>query len=543
MYPLHAELLERPQLPFDILRLVCDSLTEIPDVLSFALTCSGLTGNAFRRRLRMSPINLTDDKVFDSFERFIFADVAGRAPHIYGLIFSLPTDDQFGVGDPHFRTLGLNDRLVAILQVAVHLQYINFPISTGFDSVLTAAANMTSLRELQIFLVANSPVKNHLGAFRSPLRILRLQLGDVNLNDEGVMARFLQNHLVNLAPTLEVLHLVTGSFNIRPSLVTTQFTAVRSLTILTLNFNQFTLEILLRLFPGLDSLILFIVHPMPDMEEVFPDWREVNKRVQSTRAWRGMDHVACDAECAFLMALRCPIRRMDTSVSSRQVKQYLAPVLRHNYPQQLHLHVRSFDDGMGDLDELFPSEGAENLTHLVVFIKFNIGYGLDYGRGDREVPWTRFRDKLIASIRHLRRLTHLRLVFHYDVAQRNPPNTERDSMYTASETDLHPAARELTCTMPTLRYVFLTTCGNTSRYVPRNVLRQEVNKWLSSKGWRVVHEHNEEGHLATEPSDPEAKAGCTELGRREAERIMDREELQLLHHEQATLRDCGDAAT
>ncbi|PIL31094.1 hypothetical protein GSI_05790 [Ganoderma sinense ZZ0214-1] len=143
------------RLNFDILRLVCDRLTDVSDVLSFALTSSTLTKPAFQRRLRMSPVNLSNRRFVDSFYDFIFADEAARAPCIYGL--KLPNVPRVGTEErtgPQLPIMQL--QLVTILQAAVHLKYIHFPsIVDDLDPVLTVAANMASLRELHLVFDAS----------------------------------------------------------------------------------------------------------------------------------------------------------------------------------------------------------------------------------------------------------------------------------------------------------------------------------------------------------------------------------------------------
>ena len=108
---------ERPQLNFDILRLVCNYLVDVSDVFSFALTCSALTEDSFRRRLRMSPVDLSNGNSLDQFHTFIFSNELSRAPCIYGLKLPIPYDDPQVMVKP-----GFFDHLVAILEVAVHVQ-------------------------------------------------------------------------------------------------------------------------------------------------------------------------------------------------------------------------------------------------------------------------------------------------------------------------------------------------------------------------------------------------------------------------------------
>ncbi len=100
-------------------------------------------------------------------------------------------------------------------------------------------------------------------------------------------------------------------------------------------------------------------------------------------------------------------------------------------------------------------------------------------------------------------------------------------MHTAGEMDLHLLATRLIDTMPTLRYIFLTTCGHTVRHgIPsRSALDAE---WRSSKAWRVVRRD------ANRPASE-----CVELSRTDAERVMDEEELHLSRNKEVGgLRPC-----
>ena len=374
----------QPRLNFDILHLVCNRLADVSDVLSFALTCSTLTKHALRRRLRMSPVNLWNGELVNNFHRFIFADEAARAPCIYG------------IGLPDLLDISFieEDRLVTILQAAVHLEYLHFPTAVDFDPLLAAAANITSLHELHIgFDRCFGPPWELLSIFRSPLRSLRIDKGDPA--DAGVSVKLLHNHLANFAPTLEVLELQDLDLDISPSFVTTQFTTVRSLITHTISdFNQVTVEMLLRLFPNLDNILILDTSNRINTDDPDTNLREWSKEAQKAHTWPGLDRVVCDARWAFLMALRCPIRRMDITVPQFHGKRYLGPTLRYNCPRLLHLRS-SFTDGLGDLDDLFPSEGADNLTHLVLFADFEIRYG-QHERCE-PIPWDRFRVRKLFS--------------------------------------------------------------------------------------------------------------------------------------------------
>ncbi|PIL31120.1 hypothetical protein GSI_05816 [Ganoderma sinense ZZ0214-1] len=522
-----AGIFTQPRLNFDVLCLVCNSLTEISDVLSFALTCSELTVPALQRRLKISSIHLSNDELVHSFHRFIFADEPARAQYIYGL--KLPRANRLPLGEPPgSRLRPLQDPLMAILKAAVHLEYISFPTAIDLFPVLTAAANITSLRDLHIVFADFggdcrwSPWKL-LGTFRSPLRSLRIDSSNDSAN-EGFSVKLIHDYLASFSTTLEVLELHSIDIYASPSPLTTQFTALRSLTTHSvLNFDQSTMEVLLRLFPNLDDTLSLGFLGVMDGEHDLLGLRERSKEVQTARTWSGFDRVVCDVRLAFLMALQCPIRRMHITVLRFYGRGLLGPVIRDNCPRLLHLSLL-FNNSLRDLDDLFPaaSEEVNTLTHLIVFVDVEVRKV--YGR-PTSIPWAQFMDKLFGSMMHLR-LTHLRVVFRYTVwheATTGPSAIQaRDAMYTAHETDLHAVATRVFDAMPTIQYVLLATCGHTYQCLPRNEAppgaTETVNKWHASKAWRAPDSPITKGHS-------KAKASPVALSREAAEKIVAQEEL------------------
>ena len=132
------------------------------------------------------------------------------------------------------------------------------------------------------------------------------------------------------------------------------------------------------------------------------------------------------------------------------------------------------------------------------------------------------QDRLISSIKHLH-ITHLRIVFRYTVYQPawKPPSSEE--LKTPCGIDARPAAAQFANSIPTLRYLFLTTYGHTKivRH-PRgglNLLGQKLDLWLSSDAWQVVRDIEAIDNLNTELDS------CVELSPEVAYRVMDREEL------------------
>ena len=78
----------------DVLALVCDCLTDVPDVLSSALTCSALRPAATTRLLSMWPIGLTAGASVRWFHSFLFADTPARAPHVCALWIDLESNER-----------------------------------------------------------------------------------------------------------------------------------------------------------------------------------------------------------------------------------------------------------------------------------------------------------------------------------------------------------------------------------------------------------------------------------------------------------------
>ncbi|KAM5538322.1 hypothetical protein V8D89_007924 [Ganoderma adspersum] len=487
----------------------------------------------------MSPINLSNVKSVDSFHRFIFADEAARAPYIYGLKLPDPHLYGFGAEDPLFQAM--NHRLVAILQAAAHLEYLYIPTTTLLDPVLTAAARMTSLLDLHIVLDGDRESSVRLlGTFRSPLRSLRIDKG-IRPDKNRTSMKLLHDSLANFAPTLEVLELPDANFDISPSLVTTQFIAMRPFTTRFVNnFEQFMVETLLRLFPNLDNTLAlgFLNQAYADsMEHDYAHERNVSNDAQMTRPWSGLRRLACDAELAFLMSLGCRFHRLDIRTLEFYDRRFIAPILRRSCPQLLQLSITSrFGDQWDNLDGLFPREGSDPLTHLVLFADFEIP---DELRSTPEpLPWAHFQEKLITAIAHLR-LTHLRVVYHY----------ARPPVHTTGDTDLHTVMTGFFCAIPTLKCVLLTTCSFTYNVPARHRavqiarFRRTLKMWLSSKAWRIADDHEDRHHdmpTATVKSDSSVVVA---LSREGAERVLDEEGLHLSRDkETATSRANLDGA-
>ena len=381
----------QPRLDIDTLRLICNSLTEVPDVLSFARTCSALKNDAFQRRLQMSPVVLSNAEALDRFHDFIFADAAARAPHIRGLKLPRALPDSNNSERNNSPSQIPIDRLITILERAINLEYLSLPIS-GLVDLLPTVAKISTLRELFAWGgYSIKPFLKLLATLRSPLR--RLHVDWEWFFPGGLAADFLHNSLAHFAPTLEILELPDFAPDVSPSSVTTPFPAMRSLKA-NLVHNIESLDALLHLFPNLDDNL--VIHSLHCTSTDHPAFREQSKEAQKIQTWPGLNHVVFTVQAAFLLALQCPIRRMHIEgyIASPEEKQRLAEVLHDNCPRQLSVWFRD----LHTLDGLFPVEATTRLTHLVLFFSVTVELRDGYD-AENNFPWAQFIVRRKASRR------------------------------------------------------------------------------------------------------------------------------------------------
>ena len=176
--------------------------------------------------------------------------------------------------------------------------------------------------------------------------------------------------MVQFASALETLDLDDLTLDISPLSATSQFTSLRTLKVVSISLDQ--LDVLLRLFPNLDnSLELSSLDRDLTPAVTYPAARERNKEVQKVCTWPRLDRLTRPSNIAFMLALQCPVRRMNIySVLLPKDAQYLLETLRLNAPRQLCTGL-SLLDGLRGLHGLFPLEaaGRDKLTHLVVFVQ------------------------------------------------------------------------------------------------------------------------------------------------------------------------------
>ncbi|KAM5535283.1 hypothetical protein V8D89_011089 [Ganoderma adspersum] len=522
----------QPCLNFDVLRHVCNFLTDVSDALTFSLTCSALRKGALQRRLWISPVVLSNSLSVDMFHSFISRDSAALAPYIYGLklaSFYYNVENE----DVRLRAETAVRHIVALLESATRIQSLHLQIAAG-DRVLTVVAKLATLRELIVLSGGYDGAKLHqfLSTLQSPLRRLRIEAAE----PDDFHASFLHGSLAHLAPTLEVLELEDFPLDLSSSSVTTPFTAMRTLKTKAISFAS-RLDVLWWLFPGLDTLIVDHLAKR-FVEDNYQAARERNREAQKTCSWSSLDHVVCEADTVYLMALECPIRRMDVTVSEGRPLLRLTETLRHTCPKQLRLSL-SFDYGLRAVDELFPSdlfpsELGEKLMHLVVFADINV-QTVDTRR-HANLSWIQFMDRLAGSMDHLR-LTHLRVVFHYKIhhvatySNAAPLDLGPGAVDTPREADLQLIAARLFDAMPTLQHVFLTHCGRT--WVWAGSYTQLHSKWSASGAWRAAG--------VDENIRLKRSLGMDSISRAETKAVMDREELQLSQREEDMIRPCSDS--
>ncbi|KAM5535249.1 hypothetical protein V8D89_011055 [Ganoderma adspersum] len=513
-----------PSLNFDVLRLVCNCLTDVTDVLSFSLTCSTLREGALQRRLRISPIVLRPfGGSVERFHSFIFEDVGGRAAHIYGL--KLPDFDyKYGMED---KLDGISGRLVDLLEAATHLEYLYLPTIDFPHVVFAAVETLTTLRHLSVGIHSETDsLFKLLTTMRSPLGYLR-----VAANDRfNLPASFLHHQMAYFASTLETLDLDDLTIDMSPLSVTSQFTALRTLKaslIRPMHMDQ--LEVLLRLFPNLDDSLVLNRDLTPI--DTYPAVRERNKEAQKVYTWPRLDRLACYSDVAFMLALQCPIRRMDIPyVSLPNGAQCLIETLRLNAPRQLCFGLSLFD-GLHGLDGLFPLEAADNLTHLAVLVRLHFDHRFERGGITSMLPWYKVLDTLLQSMQHLR-TTHLRIVLHCHIHPEGP-QTEAQldlhrSMYAASEGDLARAAGPFFSSISGLQYLFLITCG----YITFWDAKRETDAChrLSSQAWRAVDAVAD----LYSPGASRESGLYTAINSETAETVVDREDLRLERYQEVS---------
>ncbi|TBU27942.1 hypothetical protein BD311DRAFT_356777 [Dichomitus squalens] len=530
----------------EVLAVVCDFLTDKPDVLSFSLTCSAVRPVATQRLLSMAPVVISSSKSLRCLHSFLFSDAAARTPYVRALTVDSPNLDEGEVSsyDPEDTPL-----LLDILSSTPCLYELSITLHRTPNGcvddlrVLDALVQLHTMRALNID--GESPALPELVArIRAPLRKLGVLF--VNLKGDWWHPAAFEKFLPHLAPTLEELHvndfcLDHSDFNENTSLSDrTQYLALRSLTINHF-FHHPLLEHLQYLFPALDRVLCATFTDLPIPEDRWVDIRAANQRAQEgdseshSHPWKRLDQLICNIPLFYILALRCPIRLVSLDACSLDHRTFATQALRENPPPRLKVSLL-LHDGLGVFDELFPPELAETLTHLTLCIDYsNICYGLHYPANAHAIAtlqWDHLMERLLQTVLPLHHLTHLRIVIQADIRHpfsglygRLPCSEDFVQALRDPALRLEKAALSLAGVLTSARYVFLTTRGflaDRERSDDEWVYTWRVSeRWLISRAWRVA------GPWAHNARESQSESSLVELDEAFAEMIMEQEELFL----------------
>ena len=410
--------MQAARLNVDTFAIVCEFLTDIPDVLRCVLICSTLRSIATQCLLSMRPVRLRGGTSIPQFHHFLFANAPARAPYVRALDIDFPPNPDHIPLLFEILTTCPQIQCVSVFSSHVGASMNVFGVMTGdlhsYMSnmhVFRAIMAVKSLHSLSLYLTppnlyGTDVLKSILSHLDVPLRTFRAGQFLGHWNPDTL------EHLSCLAPTLEELelgYLVLGaatSFNAPPwppISTLTPFPAVRSLTISTSSALP-QVEHLQHLFPALDGVLSF-GRPsfFQELHGDVTNIRAVNQRAQEPEAggvgsragvWRKLDRVECDALTFYTLGLRCPIRLAVISNVEPHTLHHTAEALRENPVSRLKLELKlEPDSGLGMFAQLFAQESAENVTHLTFFLNYGsvqIG-GREGSFGAREFQWDEIR--------------------------------------------------------------------------------------------------------------------------------------------------------
>lgn len=356
------------QLNFDVLHAICDFIDEVPDVLSYSLTCSALRPIAVERRLNMRTIILDCEDSVRGLYNFIFVDEKRRGPHIRSI--AIPVDGELPDASEE-----LLDRLLAVLASATHAHTLSIYVPHGqlclfnHPAFLPAIARITSIQELGI-MASLAQTNSLLGSTRSALKAFRHDDGFEG--GEGVDLLLL-NIAPQLTSTIQEME-ISLDFLRMAFRSCISFPAVRSLSLPVVR-ELLHLGILLAVFPALDNTLL--IHDLiPNYsDDDLADSRARNHAVQETRAWKGLDRVTATPDMLYALGLTCPIRHLTFRIGLNKTSaRTLAPsdsnmrALQKYKPTHLALTSICLPDELSSIlsRSLFPEDAVSRLTHLIV---------------------------------------------------------------------------------------------------------------------------------------------------------------------------------
>ena len=411
------------RLNVDVLAIVCEFLSDVPDVRSLALTCSSLQRVAVAWLLRMSPIYLTQGTSLRRFHSFLFSDVPARAPHVRAVHVDLrlPGPPQTQADDFAF--------LLGILHTCKHIEHLTIafeppshllaedPLARVVQAI---AAMIPSLRSFSI-LSSSTNALSHIPHISAPLRTLGIHCRYISASCWSPAA--LENFIPCVAETLENLEIANltveplmaqdGSHPPRLSTVDPKnYPAVRSLSVFSLKGRPL-LEHLQHLFPALDGTLSFGELDTRCREEEYDQIRDVNQRAQernadgspSSGAWKKLDRIVCCAPMFYVLGLRCPIRHVMIDLDwGREHGRYVALALRENPVPRLKL---TSEHDLRTLAEILSPELAETLTHLTLCLLCTDGIRVEADGTSSQLRW---EDVLVSAQASDRAQMHMMIV-------------------------------------------------------------------------------------------------------------------------------------
>ncbi|KAM5530135.1 hypothetical protein V8D89_016191 [Ganoderma adspersum] len=324
---------------------------------------------------------------------------------------------------------------------------------------------------------------------RAPFRVLSIYSPNPETNSWSPAT--LEKFLPRFAPTLEKLELC--NFRIDPEETQglgtipartrsifhmAQYPAMQSFSACSLEGAPL-LEALRHLFPAPDGTLRLGVFGTWVSEGAFARMRATNQRGQEghspgTGPWTKLDRVSCDV--------------------SNFTKRYLTEALRENPVPRLKLSLK--------LNGMY---GEADVANVV------------------PARWNAVLDKMIPSLQYLVQLTHLRVVLHSSIYQKEDfpaiaPSEERGGVEETMAAVVPP--------LSSLEYIFTTAGYLADR---RGGSRQGHGPWDMAWAWRVVRLSGADGMPDT------SRNGLTELHEDVAETIIRREELVLSRADEAVL--------
>lgn len=551
------------QLNLDVLREICGFLMDVPDVLSFSLTCSTLRPIAVERRLSMRDITIWSATSIRDVYNFVFVDEKRRGQHIRAITIPVYSDIPPEPSDE------LINVLVSVLASATHVRKFSFylPVPDDWSAaedpdglealclfchrrILSAVAQITSLHELRV--VAPTDTAGYfLRSTRSALKVFRY--GDVE-GPRDTPEQFPVTVAPQMIPTLQEIAMTFELFELAmKSMPHMSLSAVRSVT-LTDVFRPFKLDMLLTAFPNLDGTLIIGDHLSTFDRERLLRFRGENHDAQKRHAWKALDRVAAGAVMLYALGLTCPIRHLTLNHAPVLIPRRPQPeasgfaraVLQDSSSSRLVLVGVRLPLGNSVLgDSLFAEDTAARLTHLGLDAKYAgprrvvpiPGSGWQPSPAEGEgLSWDAVlvsslclecfpgytyglvsyymtpQDALVAGLEILR-LTCIHVAISCDMeASWEPYSVAICDGIRLFKFDCLLGA--LPSAMPSLTHIVITSSGDLS-----NVETGESETWKTCRAWRVRRPSGETAGELLESHELE------ELSAGEAEAVIAREEL------------------